>query len=49
MEQTYKLKKPYKGITCNFSFFVRNKELVAVLPFSGEIIFPVSIMDEKKF
>jgi len=41
----YKLKKPYKGVTYSGYFFKRQggevMELVAILPFSGEVIFPL--------
>ena len=50
--KSWKLIKNYKGVEPNENlggFFVRDNDFVCVLPFSGEIIFPVNVMESNYF
>jgi len=43
---SYKLVKDYKGIKAGHTFIVRQNQLVCILPFNGEIIFPMSVLND---
>ena len=50
MAKTYKLVKEFKGIhPCSYhTFILEDEELVCVLPFSGKISFPMSVLLDDK-